>query len=145
LSYSRIQDPVYIDIFEKLTEFFVTHLPKDLIPYWDFDFSDGSDEPRDSSCAAIAACGMLEMAKYLNAEKAELYRSLAKRLLKALTDQCAVKDKKVSNGILLHGTYCKSSPYNTCPNLGVDECVSWGDYYYMEALTRLKGDWNCYW
>lgn len=145
LSYSRIQDPVYIDIFEKVTDFFITHLPKDLVPYWDFDFTDGSDEPRDSSSAAIAACGMLEMAKYLPEDKAEFYRGMAKRLVKALADQCAVKNREESNGILLHGTYCKSSPYNTCPNLGVDECVSWGDYYYMEALTRLKGNWKLYW
>lgn len=145
LSYSRIQDPVYIDIFEKVTDFFLTHLPKDLVPYWDFDFSDGSDEPRDSSCAAITACGMLEMAKYLPKEKADFYVGMAKRLMKALADRCAVKSSAESNGILLHGTYCKSSPYNTCPNWGVDECTSWGDYYYMEALTRLKGNWNPYW
>lgn len=145
LSYSRIQDPVYIDIFEKVTDFFITHLPKDLVPYWDFDFTDGSDEPRDSSCAAIAACGMLEMAKYLPKDKAAFYYGMAKRMIKVLADQCAVKSREESNGILLHGTYCKSSPYNTCPSWGVDECVSWGDYYYMEALTRLKGNWNPYW
>lgn len=145
LSYSRLKNPEYIDIFEKLTMFFLTHLPENLVPYWDFDFQDGSSEPRDSSSAAIAACGMLEMAKHLPEEKAEFYRGMARRLLKALADHCAVKDSRESNGLLLHGTYAKSSPYNTCPNLGVDECNSWGDYYYMEALTRLSGDWNPYW
>ena len=48
-------------------------------------------------------------------------------------------------GLLLHGTYSKKSPYNTCTPEGVDECVSWGDYFYMEALTRLAGDWDPYW
>ncbi len=28
------------------------------------------------------------------------------------------------------------SPYNTCNNRGVDECLTWGDYYYVEALLR---------
>lgn len=88
---------------------------------------------------------MLEMAKYLSEEKAQYYRGMAKRLIKALSDQCLVRNREESNGILLHGTYCKSSPYNTCPNWGVDECVSWGDYYYMEALTRLHKEWNSYW
>ena len=32
----------------------------------------------------------------------------------------------------------KKHLYNTCVNAGVDECVIWGDYYFMEALTRLK-------
>ena len=50
-----------------------------------------------------------------------------------------------SNGLLLHGTYSKKSPYNTCTPEGVDECVSWGDYFYMEALTRLTRDWKTYW
>lgn len=48
-------------------------------------------------------------------------------------------------GLILHGTYSKKSPYNTCVPEGVDECVSWGDYFYMEALTRLAGDWDPYW
>ena len=52
-------------MFRKVTDYFLKHLPSDLIPYWDFDFDDGSSEPRDSSSAAIAACGMLEMVKYM--------------------------------------------------------------------------------
>lgn len=53
-----------------MTEYFLSHLPEDLVPYWDFEFTDGSDQPRDSSAAVIAACGMLEMAKYLPEEDA---------------------------------------------------------------------------
>lgn len=145
LSYSYLKDSAYMDIFEKLTAFFLEHLPKDLIPYWDFDFDDGSEEPRDSSSAAIAVCGMLEMAKYLPKDKSDFYSGMARRMLKALSDKCFVLSKDKSNGILLHGTYARKSPYNTCFNNGVDECVSWGDYYYMEALTRLSRDWKPYW
>ncbi len=144
LSYSRLKNAAYIDIFEKLTDFFLTHLPEDLIPYWDFDFQDGSDEPRDSSAAAAAACGMLEMARHLPAQKAEYYTGMASRLVRALAEHCAVRGEE-SNGLLLHGTYAKSSPYNTCPNLGVDECTSWGDYYYMVARTRLTPAGNSSW
>ena len=43
------------------------------------------------------------------------------------------------------GAYSKKSPYNTCTPEGVDECTSWGDYFYMEALTRLTKDWEMYW
>ena len=39
----------------------------------------------------------------------------------------------------------QKSPYNTCTPEGVDECTSWGDYFYMEALTRLTKDWEMYW
>ena len=73
------------------------------------------------------------------------YRKLAAQMLKSLVDNYAVKDFTKSNGLVLHGTYSKKSPYNTCKPEGVDECVSWGDYFYMEALTRFSKDWEMYW
>ena len=130
---------------EKLQIIFVTHLPSDLIPYWDFDFDDGSTEPRDSSSAAIAACGMLEMAKYLEPEEAEKYTALAEKLIKALCDHCAVKDHSESNGLLLPRNLCQSQQGKSLYQPGVDECNTWGDYFFMEALTRLTADWKVYW
>ena len=88
---------------------------------------------------------MLEMAKYLPAEKAEYYTKIAKQLVAALVTHCAVSDPKISNGQLLHGTYARKSDFNTVRNRGVDECNTWGDYYYFEALTRLVTDWKVYW
>lgn len=145
VAYSKTGNKEYLDIFKRVTKYFMEHLPKDLVPYWDFDFDTGSDEPRDSSSGVIAVCGMLEMAKYLDKDEAEYYTQTAKRLLKAIIDNCAVKDSKESNGLLLHGTYAKKTPHNTCNNGGVDECNTWGDYFYMEALTRLTSDWDPYW
>lgn len=145
LSYRYLRKKEYKEMFEKVTAYFLEHLPSDLIPYWDFDFNDGSDEPRDSSAAAIAACGMLEMAKYLEKEEAEKYTAIAKVLLKALYEKCANKDLTKSNGVLLHGVYARSTPWNPCKNRGVDECNLWGDYFYMEALTRLTENWEPYW
>ena len=145
LSYHYLRDDSYIRLFERVTDFFLCHLPEDLIPYWDFDFDTGSAEPRDSSAAAIAVCGMLEMAKYLDRERAEKYTGAAKRMLYALIRTCGNADPKQSNGLLLHGTYARDSAENTCKNRGVDECNTWGDYFYMEALTRSIADWEMYW
>lgn len=145
LAYRFLREDDYVDIFRRVTDYFLDHLPKDKIPYWDFDFTDGSDEPRDSSASAIAACGMLEMSKYLPEDQAAWYTQKAEELTEALIRECAVTDQAVSNGLLLHGTYAKSSPYNTCADNGVDECVAWGDYFYMEALTRFLKDWEPYW
>lgn len=145
LSYRFLKEDRYLTIFRKLTEFFLEHLPQDLIPYWDFDFDDGSEEPRDSSAAAIAACGMLEMARHLKGAEREYYEAMAGRLLKALCTHCAVTENGVSNGLLLHGTYARASRENPCTDRGVDECNTWGDYFYMEALTRFTSDWEAYW
>ena len=134
-----------IEDFRHVTGYFLDHLPEDLVPYWDLEFGDGSGEPRDSSSASIAACGMLEMAQYMEEEEAALYRSIARKIMKSVVDNYAVKDKALSNGLVLHSTYSKKSPYNTCTPEGVDECNIWGDYFYMEALTRLSKAWNSYW
>lgn len=145
LSYRYTKQENYIGLFEKVTGYFLEHLPKDLIPYWDFIFTDGSKEPRDSSAAAVAACGMLEMAKYLPKEKAGFYYRAARRLMKALYEKCGAKSPVVSDGQLLHGVYGRKTPYNDCIDHGIDECNLWGDYYYVEGLTRLYKDWNPYW
>jgi len=145
LSYRYLKNTEYMDLFCWVTDYFIEHLPEDLVPYWDFDFDTGSTEPRDSSASAIAVCGILEMAKYLEKDKAKVYLDAADRMLRALVDHCANKDYKKSNGLLLHGTYARDSKENTCTNRGVDECNTWGDYFYMEALTRLSKDWELYW
>lgn len=144
-AYRYTKNPEYIDLFRHVTSYFMEHLPKDLVPFWDFEFTDGDDQPRDSSSASIAACGMLEMSKYLEQEEAAYYTGIARKLMKSLFDHYAVKDITQSNGLVLHSTYSNKSPYNTCNHYGVDECNAWGDYFYMEALTRLSKDWKQYW
>lgn len=145
LSYRYLKNPAYIDLFCRVTDYFIEHLPEDLVPYWDFDYDTGSGEPRDSSASAIAVCGIYEMVKYLEGEKKEMYRAAADKMLRALIERCANRDLAVSNGLLLHGTYARSSKQNTCTDRGVDECNTWGDYFYMEALVRLTKDWELYW
>lgn len=145
LAYRYTGRAEYIETFKNVTEYFLDHLPEDLVPYWDLEFTDGDDQPRDSSSASIAVCGMLEMSRYLEEDDAAHFISLAKKLLKSVCEKYAVKDPEISNGLVLHSTYSNHSPYNTCNHYGVDECNSWGDYFYMEALMRLYTDWNEYW
>lgn len=145
LAYKHEKDEKYLRAFETVTEYFFAHLPEDLVPYWDLSFVSGTDEPRDTSSASIAVCGLLEMAQLVDQEQAAFYRSIAEKVLRSVVVNYAVKDVSESNGLVLHGTYSKKTPFNTCTQEGVDECVSWGDYFYMEALTRLNKDWQSYW
>lgn len=94
----------------------------------------------------IAARGILEMCKYLKPDEAAYYRGIAGRFLKSMIDFYQITDSSESDGQLRRGTYAKKTPYNTCKESGVDECVIWGDYYFMEALVRyLNPDWKIYW
>ena len=145
LAWRETRERIAYDDFYATLDFFLSHLPASVIPFWDFDFTEGSAEPRDSSSLAIVICGMLEMADHEKQGKADELRDGARRLCGELSSRCAVKNPEISDGQLLHGTYARKSPYNTVRDRGVDECNVWGDYYYLEALRRLKGGWKPYW
>ena len=38
LSYRYLKTPEYLELFCQVTDYFIAHLPEDLVPYWDFDF-----------------------------------------------------------------------------------------------------------
>lgn len=139
LAFRHTGDAAYLDLAAHLADYFLARLPDDGICYWDLIFTSG-DEPRDSSAAAIAACGLLELAAMLplTAHKRNVYGQAAARMLTAL-DQSCLSPLASSNGILDHAVY-------HWPNkVGVDECCIWGDYFYMEALLRLQRAWKPYW
>ena len=145
IGYTYTKDPEFLEVFRKALDFYLSRLPEDLVPCWDMIFMPESGEPRDSSSAAIVACGLLEAAKYVEKAEAESWRTLARQMLESLAQHYAVKTPACGRGQIEHGTYSKKSPYNTCTPEGVDEATSWGDYFYMEALTRLSKDWEMYW
>ncbi len=145
ISYRYTRRPEYLDAFRRVLAYYLERLPEDLVPYWDMTFTSGTEEPRDSSSASIVACGLLEAAKYVGTDEAAEYTKLAAQMLGSVAAHYAVKEGPQGIGLVRHGTYSKKSPYNTCTPEGVDECVSWGDYFYMEALTRLTKDWELYW
>lgn len=163
VAYKYTSEDKYIEYFRRISSYYLNHLPKDLIPYWDLSFGDGDGkpldsegfgakgyspniQPRDSSSSLIAVCGFLEMSKYLDVEESGYYTGIAKRLLRAILESCIPGAEIDCNGLVIHGTYSHKSPYNTCTPEGTDECVIWGDYYYMEALTRLlRPEWREYW
>ena len=59
LAYRFTGEADYLERFRACARFFLQRLPADGVPYWDLVFTEG-DEPRDSSAAAIAACGIDE-------------------------------------------------------------------------------------
>lgn len=140
LTYIYLPEATVPDMFKRITNYYLNRLPEDLIPYWDLIFTSG-DEERDSSAAAIAICGMLEMTRWLDDSDPlkAVYRNAALHTLNSLMDNYTTKGLPESNGLLLHGVYSKPR------NDGVDECNLWGDYFYLEALVRCMKRWELYW
>lgn len=141
VAYRYTGDPEFIGIHEAVSYFFMEHLPFDVLPYWDFDFTDGSFEPRDSSAAAIGLCGLLEMAKLLpqDAEQKPLFQNAADLMLKTLLTHCENKDPE-TDCLLQYVT--NSRPH--CQVLG--NCEPFGDYFFFEGLVRkLKPELQLFW
>ncbi|UNK17342.1 glycoside hydrolase family 88 protein [Paenibacillus sp. N3/727] len=140
LSYRYTDDFELIELTKKITNYFLNRLPQDYVSYWDLIFTEGEEE-RDSSAAAIAACGLLETAGHLPLADSlkRLYENAALLILESLIDNYMTRETPESNGILLHAVYSKPG------DNGVDECCIWGDYYMYEALVRVTKDWKPYW
>lgn len=141
LNYRYTFDETFLHTAERCADYFLDHLPTDHVAYWDLVFNDGSRETRDSSAAAIAVCGLQEIVRWLpESARRQRYRSEAETILTSLVENYAPGDYVASNALLLQGVYDKPK------GIGVNEGNLWGDYFYLEALTRrLKPDWQVYW
>lgn len=141
LNYRYVKDDSAFNLFKGMTNYFLNRLPEDEVCYWDLIFTDGSNQSRDSSAAAIGVCGIHEMLKYLPEVESDknTYRHAMHCILRSLMERYTAPEIKPGNPVLLHGVYSWHS------GKGVDEGNIWGDYYYMEALMRFYKDWNLYW
>lgn len=116
---------------EKIATYILNHpnLPKDQIPYWDFDAPASPQTPRDASAAAITASALYELAQYLPAKK-DYYIQSAAAILASLKKDYASKPGENKGFLLGHST--GSFPSKT----EVDVPINYADYYYLEALCR---------
>ncbi|WHP32709.1 glycoside hydrolase family 88 protein [Trabulsiella odontotermitis] len=140
LSYLHTGDKQMVELSRSLAHYFLNRLPDDDVCHWDLALLD-TDAIRDSSAAAIAACGLLELVNalpVLDKHRAH-YEEMALRIVSSLTEHYLSRDDEPCEGLLKHSVYHMAS------GKGVDECCSWGDYFYLEALIRVRQVWSRYW
>ena len=132
--------PQLLRLSKRLANYFINRLPDDFVCYWDLHFTSG-DQPRDSSAAAIAACGLLELARRLSTIDPDrpLYEAAAWAIVRSLTERYRTAHDGAEDGILRHAVYHQPK------GIGVDESCIWGDYFYFESLVRLTRPWDSYW
>lgn len=141
LAYAYTKEPYLADLHRDITYYMLNHLPEDMIPYWDFVFTEG-DQPRDSSAGVISVCGMKEMCKYLpdDAPQKQIFENASARMLEAVIDRCTEDIGREYDGLICHVT--GALPQKIC----IDECAIYGDFFYLEALLRMMNpDWERYW
>jgi unsaturated chondroitin disaccharide hydrolase len=126
----------FLEVAERNADYWLERLPSDKVPYWDFDADLSQPLPwgpqRETSAAAIAASGLLDLARQTAApERGMAYHNEALVMLDALcTPEYLAIDTPGWEGILKHGVY------HTRKGLGVDESVMWGEFFFVEALTK---------
>jgi unsaturated chondroitin disaccharide hydrolase len=130
--YRETKDPRFLDFAQKVTDVYLKNLPADGIPYWDFNAPDIPNAPKDVSAAAVTASALLELSTFVpDSVKATAYRQKAEQMLQSLSTE-KYQSGNINNAFLLHSTGHK-------PNGGeVDASIIYADYYYIEALLRLK-------
>jgi unsaturated chondroitin disaccharide hydrolase len=125
LAYKTSKDELFLRTAENLAEYFIRKLPEDYVPYW--DFNDPKQEARDSSAAAIASSGLLDLSELSRKEE---YRAVAINILSSLCNNYLSGEDE--DGILKYGCFHKPE------GMGVDESLIWGDYYFIEALMTVE-------
>jgi len=120
---------------ENIARYLIGRLPKDGVPYWDFDCPDIPDTFRDASAAAIMASAFIELAGFTKDRTlAKQCRKTAELQLRTLaSDEYLAKPGENGNFLLKHSV--GSLPGNS----EVDVPLTYADYYFLEALYRLSG------
>lgn len=128
-TYEYSRDPRFLETAEACTDYYITHCPADGVPPWDFNAPLESRKQVDTSAAAIAASGLLRLCRLLpDPIKGHLYWTTALRILRALCEKHLAKNLEGWEGIVTGGVY------HIHKQLGVNESVMWGDYFFVEAL-----------
>ncbi|WP_211190454.1 glycoside hydrolase family 88 protein [Actinomycetospora sp. TBRC 11914] len=130
MSYRFTHDATFLTTAQNSADYFLSHLPADKVPYWDFSLPSTAGQPRDTSAAAIAASGLVELSSFTtDATRKARYLDGARDILAALSSPAYLAENTTNQAVLLHGTQNK-------PAGSYDTGIMFGDYYFIEALQR---------
>ncbi len=129
LSYMHAQDTAYLETAKRIATYFANSVPESgLVPV---DFCQPADcEWEDSTAAAIAACGMLELSKCVEEEEMKrFFFEAAMKLLKTLAQKRCNWSEETDN--ILEN--CTAAYHDQNHNFA----IIYGDYYFTEAILKL--------
>lgn len=136
MMYRQTGKKEYLEHAIKIAKFIMNHprLPKDKIPYWDFDAPNIPKENRDASAGAIMASAYVELSTYVPGELGKQFLTMGEQQIKSLASP-AYRAKKVGDNnhfIIQHCIGFVAKQYE------IDAPLTYADYYFVEALIRYK-------
>ncbi len=132
MCYRETRINAYLQQAERIASFVLNHpnMPKDWVPYWDFNAPNIPNEPRDVSAAAIIVSSLYELSLY--SKNGKQYRATADKIIESLTNNYRSPIGENKGFILLQSTGHKPN------NSEISVPIIYADYYYLEALLRSK-------
>jgi unsaturated chondroitin disaccharide hydrolase len=133
-AYRLSGDERFLETAEQCADFYIARTPSHGVPPNDWE-DPSPRRPFESSAAAIAASGFFQLATLTrDPERSARYGDYGRTILDTLlTPEFLAVDIPGWEGILKHGSYHERL------DLGVDESVMWGEYFFVEALDKLLG------
>ena len=134
-AYSFSGDARFLETSRACADYYIERTPPHGVPPNDWDEPE-PDLAFESSAAAIAASGLLNLAQLVdNADLSDYYGTYALHILDTLTTPDFLAEGMPGwEGVLRHGIYHQKK------KLGVDESVMWGDYFFLEAISKVLVD-----
>jgi len=133
-SYGQVHQAEYLETACLNADYYLATTPENGVTPWDYDAPEMGPLARsqvDTSAAAIAASGLLDLADAVpDSAKAHAYRDFALTSLVSLTDKYLGDKTPGFEGILNGGVY------HIHKDLGVHEAVLFGEYFFVEAVTK---------
>ena len=138
LAYIHLGDVRYLDAAKRVANYFIANCCDDWLPRVDFR---APSEPvyYDATAGAIAACGLIELAKRLPENEGGMYMNGAVNMLRALDKNFTTYDPATDN-MLNFGTVRYPVDDLTPEKAGVHISIIYGDYFFTEAILKLMGN-----
>jgi hypothetical protein len=133
MAYRETRYVPFLNAAERVASYYLTNVPSDYVPYWDFDAPGIPNAPRDSSAAAITLSALVQLSQLAtNLQDSATFWAGAHNILESLGSTNYLAQGTTNLGILLHGT--GEPPQFPAPEVNV--ALIYGDYYFVEALRR---------
>jgi len=133
-AYSFSKDARFLQTAELNAQFYMEQTAAHGVPPNDWAEANPRN-PYESSAAAIAASGLINLSRITgDPSRARLYHDYALQIVDTLTEPTFLAVETPGwEGVLKQGMYHERR------GLGVNESVMWGDYFFLEAVSKVLG------